>query len=102
MIYFLLFNQNKVMNKVKDQIIKRGSKLAILGKTFRSSQSYDGNKKISKDDFIFTFKELSIDLDEGEFDVSNNLIFNLYSKSNFLNLLPTNKNFTNFLKNKIV
>jgi hypothetical protein len=57
------------MNKVKDQIIKRGSKLAILGKTFRSSQSYDGNKKICKDDFVFTFKELSIELDDREFNV---------------------------------
>lgn len=54
------------MNKVKDQINKRGSKLAILGKTFRSSQSYDGNTKISKDDFLFSFKELGIAIEDEE------------------------------------
>ncbi len=54
------------MNKVKDQIVKRGSKLPILGKTFRSFQTYDGDKKISKDDFLFSFKELGIDLSEEE------------------------------------
>jgi len=56
------------MNKVKDQIIKRGSKLPILGKTFRSSQSYDGNQKISKEDFLFSFKELGIIIDDYELE----------------------------------
>jgi Ca2+-binding EF-hand superfamily protein len=58
------------MNKVKDQIVKRGSKLPILGKTFRAFQTYDGDKKISKDDFLFSFKELGIDLSEEELNVS--------------------------------
>jgi Ca2+-binding EF-hand superfamily protein len=57
------------MNKVKDQINKRGSKLSILGKTFRSSLSYDGNTKINKEDFIFSFKELGIVLDDSEYEV---------------------------------
>lgn len=56
------------MNKVKDQILKRGSKLAILGKTFRSSQSYDGNTKINVDDFLFSFKELGIVLANDEIE----------------------------------
>ena len=57
------------MNKVKDQIIKKGSKLPLLGKTFRASLSYDGNTKINKDDFLFTFKELSISLSNEETEV---------------------------------
>ena len=73
--YYLTYLYNLVMNKVKDQINKRGSKLPILGKTFRAFHSYDGNKKISKEDFIFSFKELGIILENEEFEVR--LLFSL-------------------------
>ena len=53
---------------MKDQINKRGSKLAILGKTLRASQSYDGNTKISNEDFLFSFKELGIVLEDSELE----------------------------------
>ena len=62
---------------MKDQINKKGSKLQILGKTFRSSHSYDGNTKISKEDFLFSFKELGIVMQDEEVEVRKLILMQL-------------------------
>lgn len=64
---FLIF---KVLQRVRDALQARGAKtIRGLGKTFRSMDSYDGNKRIDKDEFFIGLRENGVQLSKQEADV---------------------------------
>lgn len=58
-----------ILNKVKDQLNKKGAEIIrSTGKFFRGMSSYDGKSKVSKDDFTQWFKELGVMLQKNEME----------------------------------
>ena len=65
------------MNKLRDLINKQGPEtLRIIGKTFRSTKSYDGFSKLKKDDFLLSLREVYITLNKQENEVFIYIIIN--------------------------
>ena len=59
----------EILQKVKAALQRRGSKtIAGLGRTFRALDSYDGNKKVDKDEFNVGLKENGVELTNAESD----------------------------------
>jgi len=59
-----------IFNKLKDSIQKRGSDtLRSLGKVLRQMDSYDNNKKVNKEDFLFGLREIGISLHKNDQDM---------------------------------
>ena len=59
-----------MLNKVKDVLAKRGaSTVRGLALGFRYLDSYDGNRKVDKEEFRVGLSELGINLSKPEVDV---------------------------------
>jgi Ca2+-binding EF-hand superfamily protein len=69
--YYYIYNSlNKVINKVKDIISKRGvDSIRLTGKVFRQFDSYDGKNKLNKEDFIFGLRECGIILQNEDLQI---------------------------------
>ena len=62
-------NPLEVLQKVKAALQKRGSRtIAGLGRTFRALDSYDGNRKVDKDEFNVGLRENGVELTQKESD----------------------------------
>ena len=60
-----------VLDKVRAQIHARGAKtIRGLGRTFRNFDSFDGNHKIDKQEFISGLAEIQVKVTEAEAMVS--------------------------------
>lgn len=58
------------MNKTRDIFNKRGSEtIRSVGKIFRQMNSYDGNNKINKDEYILGLREVGAILTKNELDI---------------------------------
>ena len=52
-----------VLNAVREQLQKRGTKtIRGLGRAFRTIDSYDGNRKIDKEEFYWGLKDFGVDI----------------------------------------
>ena len=67
------------MQKVRDALNARGSKtIRSLGRTFRELDSYNGDSKVDRDEFMVGLRENGVNLSKNEFDVNQNFIFHFY------------------------
>ena len=56
-------NPLELLQRVKAALQKRGSRtIAGLGRTFRALDSYDGNRKVDKDEFNVGLRENGVEL----------------------------------------
>ena len=56
-----------ILDKVKAALKKRGTKtIAGLGRTFRSLDSFDGNKKVDSQEFYIGLQENGVDITQAE------------------------------------
>jgi calcyphosin len=61
------------MNRVKDQLAKRGAHtIRGIGRVFRQLDSYDGNKKVDKEEFRWGLKDIGVELTAYESGVTYN------------------------------
>ncbi|CAI2381706.1 unnamed protein product [Moneuplotes crassus] len=59
----------EVLEKVRETLKARGARtIAGLGRTFRALDSYDGNKKVDKEEFVVGLRENGVDLTQDEAD----------------------------------
>eukprot|EP00330_Aristerostoma_sp_ATCC50986_P011951 CAMPEP_0114576602 /NCGR_PEP_ID=MMETSP0125-20121206/1338_1 /TAXON_ID=485358 ORGANISM="Aristerostoma sp., Strain ATCC 50986" /NCGR_SAMPLE_ID=MMETSP0125 /ASSEMBLY_ACC=CAM_ASM_000245 /LENGTH=121 /DNA_ID=CAMNT_0001765229 /DNA_START=47 /DNA_END=413 /DNA_ORIENTATION=+ len=66
-----------VLQKVRSSLQSRGvASIASLGRAFRQMDSYDGNKKLSKDEFYNGLKDYGVDITKQE----ANALFGLFDK----------------------
>lgn len=71
------------MNKVKDQLNKRGTEaIRSIGKMFRQMDSYDRDNKINREEFIISLRNLGVNLNQQDLEVNryNNRLFFEHSK----------------------
>merc|ERR1711907_145191 len=67
----------QVLQKVRSSLQSRGvASIASLGRAFRQMDSYDGNKKLSKDEFYNGLKDYGVDITKQE----ANALFGLFDK----------------------
>lgn len=70
-----------VLQKVRNALEARGSKtIRSLGRTFRELDSYNGDSKVDRDEFIVGLRENGVNLSKQEFEV---IIF-FEKKGNYL------------------
>eukprot|EP00744_Colponema_vietnamica_P010612 GILI01014984.1.p1 GENE.GILI01014984.1~~GILI01014984.1.p1 ORF type:complete len:194 (-),score=55.78 GILI01014984.1:303-884(-) len=56
------------LDKLKRALEKRGSRtIAALGRTFRALDSFDGNKKVDREEFVVGLRENGVTLNDAEF-----------------------------------
>ena len=68
--WIVLYNNIIVLNKVRESLIKRGSNtIRGLGVCFRCLDSYDGNRKVDKEEFRTGMSELGVSLNKAETEV---------------------------------
>lgn len=61
-----------VLQKVRDALEARGDKtIRSLGRVFRSMDSFDGNKKVDKDEFLIALQQLGVKVTKSEAAVKN-------------------------------
>lgn len=59
-----------VLQKVRNALEARGSKtIRSLGRTFRELDSYNGDSKVDRDEFIVGLRENGVNLSKQEFEV---------------------------------
>ena len=59
------------LQKVREGLEARGSKtIRSLGRTFRELDSYNGDNKVDRDEFIVGLRENGVNLSKNEFDVN--------------------------------
>jgi hypothetical protein len=57
----------EALNKVKEQLQKRGARsIRGLGRTFRALDSFDGNKKVDRQEFAVGLRENGVELNPNE------------------------------------
>ena len=62
----------QVLQRVRDALEARGSKtIRSLGRTFRELDSYNGDSKVDRDEFIVGLRENGVNLSKNEFEVKN-------------------------------
>lgn len=67
----------ELLSRVQEQLNKRGSKgIRGLGRTFRALDSFDGNKKVDKQEFVIGLRENGVTMNQQEFQV----LFNYFDK----------------------
>lgn len=60
----------QVLQRVRDSLEARGSKtIRSLGRTFRELDSYNGDSKVDRDEFIVGLRENGVNLSKNEFEV---------------------------------
>jgi len=58
-----------VLNKVRDQLNKKGAEtIRSTGKIFRGMSTYDGKSKVAREEFSHWFKEFGVNLNKTEMD----------------------------------
>lgn len=58
------------MQRVRNALEARGSKtIRSLGRTFRELDSYNGDSKVDRDEFIVGLRENGVNLSKQEFEV---------------------------------
>ena len=63
------------MQRVRDQIFARGAKtIRGLGRTFRALDSFDGNKKVDRNEFLVGLKENGVQISKDEANLLLDLI----------------------------
>jgi hypothetical protein len=63
-----------VLNIVKDQLNKRGTEaIRSIGKIFRMMDSYDRNNKIHREEFVIGLRNLGVNLNQSDLEVTVNL-----------------------------
>ena len=64
-----------VLQRVRDQIFARGAKtIRGLGRTFRALDSFDGNKKVDRNEFLVGLKENGVQISKDEANLLLDLI----------------------------
>ena len=59
-----------ILQRVRDQIFARGAKtIRGLGRTFRALDSYDGNKKVDRNEFLVGLKENGVQITKDEANI---------------------------------
>jgi Ca2+-binding EF-hand superfamily protein len=67
----------EVLNVLREQLNKRGSKtIRNLGRTFRALDSFDGNRKVDRSEFVVGMRENGVNLSAQEF----NILFDYFDK----------------------
>ena len=67
----------EVLNVLREQLNKRGSKtIRNLGRTFRALDSFDGNKKVDRSEFVVGMRENGVNLSAQEYT----LLFDYFDK----------------------
>ena len=60
----------EIMNYLRDNLNKQGyDSFRILGKVFRDSNSFDGNNKINKDEFLAGLRDTGVLLPKSYIEV---------------------------------
>lgn len=60
----------QVLQKARDALNARGAKtIRSLGRVFRNFDSYNGDKKLDRDEFFIGLKEIGVSLTKTESDV---------------------------------
>ena len=67
----------EILAKVKEALQKRGAKtIRSLGRTFRALDSFDGNKKIDREEFLIGLRENGVELTRPESEI----LFDFFDK----------------------
>ena len=70
-------NVIEILANVKEALQKRGAKtIRSLGRTFRALDSFDGNKKIDKEEFLVGLRENGVDFTRPESEI----LFDFFDK----------------------
>jgi len=64
------------LQKVRDALNARGAHtIRSLGRVFRQMDSYDGNKRVDRDEFLIGLKENGVQITKQEANVSSLMMF---------------------------
>ena len=67
----------EILARVKESLERRGAKtIRALGRTFRALDSYDGNKKIDREEFLVGLRENGVEITRQEAEI----LFDFFDK----------------------